>query len=168
MEDQLEDIECSSGNVTIDTKMWRDVIRKMKSWKAPGQDAVHAFWWKIFPCAQGMLRDLIEQSLPQLPTSIASIHQSTVEHLQWMRGTHCSSLLAEAEEAVQDLGMDLSLEKEQVQTVGSKKLAKIAAQAQQKQLMDVLQAKTIHEVIMKTGRRTTQDYGTSVCQLIGG
>lgn len=40
--------------------------------------------------------------------------------------------------------MDLSLEKEQVQTAGSKKLAKIAAQAQQKQFMDVLQAKTIH------------------------
>lgn len=80
---------------------------------------------------------------------VASIHQSIVEHLQWMRGTHCSSLLTEAEKAVQGIGMDLSLEKEQVQTAGSKKLAKIAAQAQQKQLMDVLQAKTIHGVIMR-------------------
>jgi len=73
MEDQLEDIECSSGNVTIDTKMWRDVIRKMKSWKAPGTDAIYAFWWKIFPEAQSMLKGLIEQAINQ-----------KVEIPQWM------------------------------------------------------------------------------------
>jgi len=28
--------------VIVDTMMWRDVIRKMKSWKAPGPDAIYA------------------------------------------------------------------------------------------------------------------------------
>ena len=46
-----------------------------------------------------------------------------------MKGMHCHSLLAEAEKAVQELDMGVSLEREQIQEVGAKKLAKIASQA---------------------------------------
>ena len=53
--DQMKDVECDHGDVVIDTMMWRDVIRKMKSWKAPGPDAIYAFWWKIFPGAQSVV-----------------------------------------------------------------------------------------------------------------
>ena len=68
------------------------------------------------------------------------------------------SLLAEAEKAIQELEVGVSLVKEQVQEVGAKKLAKIASQAQQQQLMDALQAKTIHGVFMKTSRKPTRDF----------
>ena len=34
---QLRHFECSEDNVTIDTILWRNVVKKMKSWKAPGQ-----------------------------------------------------------------------------------------------------------------------------------
>jgi len=71
---------------------------------------------------------------------------------------HRHSLLAEAERAIQELEVGVSLEKEQVQEVGAKKLAKIASQAQQQQLMDALQAKAIHGVFMKTGRKPTRDF----------
>jgi len=52
----------------------------------------------------------------------------------------------------------VSLEREQIQEVGAKKLAKIASQAQQQQLMDALQAKTVHGVFMKTSRKPTRDF----------
>lgn len=100
---------------------------------------------EILPMCTGHAEGFDRAIIAAATYPIASIHQSIVEHLQWMRGMHCSSLLAEAEKAVQDLGTDLSLEKEQVQTVS----AKNDSQAQQKQLMDVLQAKTIHGVIMR-------------------
>ena len=71
---------------------------------------------------------------------------------------HHHSLLAEAEKAVQELEMGASLEREQIQEVGAKKLAKVASQAQQQQLMDALQAKTIHGVFMITSRKPTRDF----------
>jgi len=74
-----------------------------------------------------------------------------------MKGMHRHSLLAEAEKAIQELEVGVSLEREQIQEVGAKKLAKIASQAQQ-QLMDALQAKTIHGVFMKTSRKPTRDF----------
>lgn len=57
---QMEDVECDHRDVIVDNMMWRDVITKMKSWKAPGPDAIHVFWWTIFPGAQSMLKGLIE------------------------------------------------------------------------------------------------------------
>ena len=49
-------IECSHEILAIDDSKWRGVVGKIKSWKAPGPDAIFAFWWKIFPGAQGLLR----------------------------------------------------------------------------------------------------------------
>ena len=68
---------------------------------------------------------------------------------------HRHSLLAEAEKAIQELEVEVSLEREQIQEVGAKKLAKITSQAQQQQLMDALQA---NGVFMKTSRKPTRDF----------
>ena len=72
-----------------------------------------------------------------------------------MKGMHRHSLLAEAEKAIQELEVGVSLEREQIQEVGAKKLAMIASQAQQQQLMDALQA---NGVFMKTSRKPTRDF----------
>ena len=82
-------------------------------------------------------------------------HQPIVEHQQWMKGMHRHSLLAKAEKAIQELEVGVSLEREQIQEVGAKKLAKIASQAQQQQLMDALQA---NGVFMKTSRKPIRDF----------
>ncbi len=36
-----------------DLEIWNMVLRKAKSWRAPGRDGLHAFWYKIFPRACG-------------------------------------------------------------------------------------------------------------------
>ena len=100
--------------------------------------------------SQTYQREIIA-AVAYLVGSADPIHQSIVEHQQWMKGMHRHSLLTEAEKAIQELEVGVSLEKEQMQEVGAKKLAKIASQAQQ-QLMDASQAKMIHGVFMKTSR----------------
>ena len=107
--------------------------------------------------SQTYQREIIA-AVAYLVGSADPIHQSIVEHQQWMKGMHHHSLLAEAEKAVQELEMGASLEREQIQEVGAKKLAKVASQAQQQQLMDALQAKTIHGVFMKTSRNPTREF----------
>jgi len=103
-------------------------------------------------------QSMIIATVAYLVGSADPIHQSIVEHQQWMKGMHRHCLLAEAEKAIQELELGVSLEKEQIQEVGAKKLAKIASQARQQQLMDALQAKTIHGVFMKTSRQPTRDF----------
>ena len=72
---------------------------------------------------------------------------------------HRHSLISEAEKAIQELEVGVSLEREQIQEVRAKRMAKIASQAQQQQqLMDALQAKVIHRVFMKTSRKPTRDF----------
>ena len=38
---------------------WRKSMKKARSWKAPGNDGICAFWWKSFPRAANILRKLV-------------------------------------------------------------------------------------------------------------
>ena len=75
-----------------------------------------------------------------------------------MEERHRHSLLSEAKKVFQELGMDLPLERREVQDIGPRKLVLMAAKAQEQQLLDTLRAKTIHGVFMKTSQRDTRDF----------
>ena len=55
--DDLVNIECSDEYIDI-SDAFRGVIKRMKSWRAPGPDCIQAYWWKVFPRASNLLMGL--------------------------------------------------------------------------------------------------------------
>ena len=55
--DDLVNIECSDEYIDI-KEAFRGVIKRMKSWRAPGPDCIQAYWWKVFPRASNLLMGL--------------------------------------------------------------------------------------------------------------
>lgn len=53
----LADIEQYDTRISIASE-WQRVVKKVKSWKAPGTDGIQGFWWKVFPGASNLLRDV--------------------------------------------------------------------------------------------------------------
>lgn len=43
--------------------VWRSALRRARSWKAPGPDGVHAFWWKVFPKANAHLWEAVKGTM---------------------------------------------------------------------------------------------------------
>lgn len=43
--------------------VWKYVLKKLKPWMAPGNDAVQGYWWKQLPSAAGTLHLLYEKVL---------------------------------------------------------------------------------------------------------
>ena len=65
----LKDLEIQNKNITqqaaqqIKEKDVKDRVRKMKSWRAPGLDKVHAFWLKKFTSLHKRMADQMNQML---------------------------------------------------------------------------------------------------------
>ena len=62
-EGDLDAIDCNTERQEVNDIMWKRVVRKIKSWKAPGPDGIYGFWWKVFRSAGEALRGLIEGAI---------------------------------------------------------------------------------------------------------
>ena len=49
----------------IPMTVWKKVLKDTKSWKAPGPDALHSYWWKVMPTLNGRLRELLNEAFQQ-------------------------------------------------------------------------------------------------------
>ena len=61
----LTNITSNPDHVEVSDTIWRSVIKKTKSWKAPGSDGIHGFWLKVFPKSGCLLKQLVEQAINQ-------------------------------------------------------------------------------------------------------
>ena len=43
--------------------VWRRTLRKARSWKSPGRDGIHCFWWKSFRNGASLLWELVKNVL---------------------------------------------------------------------------------------------------------
>ena len=43
-----------------DSVVWRRALRKARSWKSPGRDGIHCFWWKSFRNDASLLWELVK------------------------------------------------------------------------------------------------------------
>ena len=71
----LDAIECNTERQEVNDIMWKRVIRRIKSWKAPGPDGIYGFWWKVFRSAREALRGLIEGAInleEEIPQSLVT------------------------------------------------------------------------------------------------
>lgn len=51
------------AKATISADTWNAACKKVKPWKAPGPDGLHAFWWKKVPAARQRLLEFANASL---------------------------------------------------------------------------------------------------------
>ena len=64
-----EEVESSLGDLEPEEKLcldearFRKILKKAKSWSAPGPDGIVNFWWKVFPEAERALRLVTEEML---------------------------------------------------------------------------------------------------------
>lgn len=50
----------SSNAGTVDGSVWKAVLKRTRSWKAPGPDGICAFWWKVFCQAANLLWEIVQ------------------------------------------------------------------------------------------------------------
>ena len=62
MESSLGDLE-PEEKLCLDEARFRKILKKAKSWSAPGPDGIVNFWWKVFPEAERALRLVTEEML---------------------------------------------------------------------------------------------------------
>ena len=57
---------------SVDLSLWGSVVKKLRSWKAPGRDGICGFWWKNFHQASELLRQILwavlEEDSDNIPT----------------------------------------------------------------------------------------------------
>ena len=64
-----EEVKSSLGDLEPEEKLcldearFRKILKKAKSWSAPGPDGIVNFWWKVFPEAERALRLVTEEML---------------------------------------------------------------------------------------------------------
>ena len=64
-----EEVEASLGDLQPEEKLcldearFRKILKKAKSWSAPGPDGIVNFWWKVFPEVEHALRLVTEEML---------------------------------------------------------------------------------------------------------
>ena len=64
-----EEVEASLGDLQPEEKLcldearFRKILKKAKSWSAPGPDGTVNFWWKVFPEVEHALRLVTEEML---------------------------------------------------------------------------------------------------------
>ena len=44
---------------SVDHSLWGSVVKKLRSWKAPGRDGICGYWWKNFHQASELLRQIL-------------------------------------------------------------------------------------------------------------
>ena len=67
VKDWKEEVEASLGELEPEEKLcldearFRKILKKAKSWSAPGPDGIANFWWKVFSEAKHALRSVTEE-----------------------------------------------------------------------------------------------------------
>ena len=51
----------SSNAGTVDGSVWKAVLKRTRSWKAPGPDGICAFWWKVFRQAANLMWGIVQE-----------------------------------------------------------------------------------------------------------
>lgn len=60
-ESQSEDHD--DALIALPWRIFESCLKKMKPWKAPGPDGLHAYWWKVFPSAGRALYKLMSECI---------------------------------------------------------------------------------------------------------